>query len=144
MVDLNEMIRRSVEAYEKMSPIEKARHDYDQWRSLLRGLCPSDTPMEDWCKTVDRVMPPIDFLKTDTVEKFIERAELGIIAAKERSRNLNRDGIDKLILGRGPSRPMTATEAGNYNKAVFLDGYVAGLSEFIVELKRIIAKEVEK
>lgn len=58
--DLISLIKKSVEAYTALSPEEKTKHDYAQRRSFVRGMCPSDTPLETWSKAVDDLLPPLE------------------------------------------------------------------------------------
>jgi hypothetical protein len=32
---------------------------YEQRRSFVRGMCPSNKDYGEWCKLVDRLMPPL-------------------------------------------------------------------------------------
>lgn len=64
MLDTNpELLRKlaeAVERYNAMTPGERAAHDYEQRRSFVRGSCPSKQDYAEWCKIVDRVLPPMD------------------------------------------------------------------------------------
>lgn len=44
--ELSELLKRAKAAYEALSPLEKARHDYDQKRSWVRGEMGLEHP--DW------------------------------------------------------------------------------------------------
>lgn len=57
--ELKALITRAEAAYQALSPQEKARHDYAQRRSFVRGICPDNKDYEDWCKSVDRLLPPL-------------------------------------------------------------------------------------
>lgn len=56
--ELMALIAKANERYQALSPQEKEEHDYEQRRSFVRGSCPSDRNYEDWCKVVDKLMPP--------------------------------------------------------------------------------------
>lgn len=56
--NLTDLIARAVAAYEAMTSEQKADHDYEQRRSFIRGMCPWRRDYGDWCKVVDRVLPP--------------------------------------------------------------------------------------
>lgn len=58
--DLNELIAKAVARYSAMSPAEKFRHDYEQRRSFVRGMCSSRQDYGEWCKIVDRFLPPLN------------------------------------------------------------------------------------
>lgn len=55
---LRAAVARSVTIYESMSVEQKTAHDYEQQRSFARGLCPYTADYGEWCKAVDRVLPP--------------------------------------------------------------------------------------
>jgi hypothetical protein len=57
--DLKEMVKKAEAAYQALSPAEKARHDHEQRRSHVRGMCPSRLNYNEWCEMVDRVIPPL-------------------------------------------------------------------------------------
>lgn len=44
--------------YDALPPEQRAAHDYEQRRSWVRGMCPFRTDYAEWCKVVDRVLPP--------------------------------------------------------------------------------------
>lgn len=56
---LLELIDKAKAAYEAMNPDEKAEHDHEQRRSFVRGMCPGDKNYADWCRAVDKVIPPL-------------------------------------------------------------------------------------
>jgi len=56
--ELKEMIARAVMKYDRMTPAERAKHDYEQRRSFVRGMCPSSRDYREWCTIVDRLLPP--------------------------------------------------------------------------------------
>lgn len=56
---LQERIAAAVAAYNALSPDDKARHDYEQRRSFVRGMCPGYRNYEKWCAEVDRLLPPL-------------------------------------------------------------------------------------
>lgn len=58
MSDLQEMVKAARDRYDALTPFEKAAHDYEQRRSFVRGMCPSDKNMEEWSKVVDLHLPP--------------------------------------------------------------------------------------
>lgn len=57
---IQELIDRAKTAYDAMNPSQRARHDYEQRRSFVRGMCPFDYDYAEWSKVVDRVLPPMD------------------------------------------------------------------------------------
>ena len=59
MSDLNDLIIEARAAYEAMTPEQKAYHDYEQKRSFVRGMCPWKQDYTEWCKIVDRILPPM-------------------------------------------------------------------------------------
>ena len=56
---LDRKIKDAVAAYKALSPEEKARHDYEQRRSFVRGMCPSRMNYDEWCALVDKQLPPL-------------------------------------------------------------------------------------
>lgn len=56
--NITDLIARAVAAYEAMTPEQKVAHDYEQRRSFVRGMCPSNRDYDLWCKTVDKILPP--------------------------------------------------------------------------------------
>jgi hypothetical protein len=54
-----ELAEKARAAYDAMTPEQKDRHDYEQRRSFVRGMCSSRQDYEEWCKIVDRLMPPM-------------------------------------------------------------------------------------
>lgn len=56
--DLKELIAQAQARYDALSPEEKARHNYEQRRSFVRGMCPDNRDYEQWCAMVDRILPP--------------------------------------------------------------------------------------
>jgi len=57
--DLTDLIRAAQAKYDAMTPEEKAWHDHEQRRSFVRGMCPSKRDYNEWCETVDRLIPPL-------------------------------------------------------------------------------------
>jgi len=55
---IQELIQAALARYNAMSPDEKASHDYEQRRSFVRGMCPDNRDYGEWCKIVDRLLPP--------------------------------------------------------------------------------------
>lgn len=55
---LAKLIADARDRYELLTPEEKAAHDYEQRRSFVRGMCPGKQDYDEWCKVVDRLMPP--------------------------------------------------------------------------------------
>lgn len=49
--------------YDAMTPEQKVTHDYNQRRSFVRGMCPSKSNYEEYCKAVDRLLPPLTAAK---------------------------------------------------------------------------------
>lgn len=56
--ELQELIAGARARYDAMTPEQKAAHDYEQRRSFARGMCPDNRDYAEWCKVVDRVLPP--------------------------------------------------------------------------------------
>lgn len=56
--DLLDRIQRAKAQYDAMTPAMKAAHDYEQRRSFVRGMCPDDQDFTQWCKIVDKMLPP--------------------------------------------------------------------------------------
>ena len=56
--ELNHLIAMARAAYDAMTPAQKAAHDYEQRRSFVRGMCPGKRNYDDWCREVDRLLPP--------------------------------------------------------------------------------------
>ena len=63
--ELKELIRKAQDAYDAMTPEQKAHHDWEQRRSFVRGMCSSKQDYGEWCKLVDRLMPPLSPSKTE-------------------------------------------------------------------------------
>jgi len=57
-VELKERIAAAQATYDAMTPEQKTNHDYAQRRSFVRGMCPGDRDFNEWCKVVDRLLPP--------------------------------------------------------------------------------------
>lgn len=51
------LIKKSVASYNAMTPEDRAKHDYAQKRSFVRGMCPSHRNYQEWCKIVDSILP---------------------------------------------------------------------------------------
>src|ERR1700749_90896 len=63
--------------YDAMTPDQKARHDYEQRRSFVRGMCRmSATPEEkaEYDKAVDRLLPPLSAAPRTALPDAVERA----------------------------------------------------------------------
>ncbi len=58
-MSMTEKIADALFAYQALSPEERAKHDYSQRRSFVRGMCPSNQDFGEWCKVVDLVIPPV-------------------------------------------------------------------------------------
>lgn len=58
-MELNNLVKAARERYDAMTPDEKARHDHEQRRSFVRGMCPSHRDYKEWCAVVDCIIPPI-------------------------------------------------------------------------------------
>ena len=56
---LIELLARSRADFDKLSPEEQAAHRYEQRRSFVRGMCPSRRNYDEWCREVDKLLPPI-------------------------------------------------------------------------------------
>ena len=56
--ELKELVAKAKSRYDAMSPAEKEWHDHEQRRSFVRGQCPDKRDYDDWCKTIDRLLPP--------------------------------------------------------------------------------------
>lgn len=44
--------------FDALSPQQQEEHRYEQRRSFVRGSCPSNQDFKEWCKMVDRILPP--------------------------------------------------------------------------------------
>lgn len=58
--ELKTLIAQAVMKYDRMTPPERARHDYEQRRSFVRGMCPTSRDYGEWCAVVDRLLPPLE------------------------------------------------------------------------------------
>lgn len=58
--ELKRLVARAQARYDALSPREKAEHDHEQRRSYVRGMCPDNRNYAEWCKMVDRIIPPLD------------------------------------------------------------------------------------
>ena len=58
--ELKQLIAYAQASYNLMNPREKAHHDHEQRRSFVRGMCPDSRDYNEWCKLVDRMIPPLD------------------------------------------------------------------------------------
>lgn len=56
---LEQLIKDSIARYEAMTPEQKTAHDYEQRRSFVRGMCPSNRDYKEWCEHVDKILPPL-------------------------------------------------------------------------------------
>lgn len=56
--NFEELVAKARAAYDALTPEQKAEHDYAQRRSFVRGMCPDRMNFDEWCKVVDRVLPP--------------------------------------------------------------------------------------
>ena len=54
------LIAEAVMKYDRMTPAERARHDHEQRRSFVRGMCPDNRDYGDWCAIVDRLLPALN------------------------------------------------------------------------------------
>lgn len=57
-IELQELIKQARDRYDALTPEQKAEHDYEQRRSFARGMCPDDRDYKEWCKMVDKILPP--------------------------------------------------------------------------------------
>ena len=55
---LQKLVTDAQARYDALPPAQKAAHDYEQRRSFVRGMCPFRRDYAEWCKVVDRVLPP--------------------------------------------------------------------------------------
>ena len=55
---LNDLVKDAGARYDALDPQQKAQHDYEQRRSLVRGLCPTHMEYTEWCGIVDTMLPP--------------------------------------------------------------------------------------
>ncbi len=55
---LEKLLADARDAYDAMTPEQKANHDYEQRRSFVRGMCRLSGDFEKWCAAVDRLLPP--------------------------------------------------------------------------------------
>lgn len=58
-MELADLVKAARDRYDAMTPDEKARHDHEQRRSFVRGMCPFSRDYNEWCEIVDRVIPPL-------------------------------------------------------------------------------------
>lgn len=58
MKQIDQLIREARARYEALGPAQKEALNYEQCRSYVRGMCPSDRNYEDWCRIVDELLPP--------------------------------------------------------------------------------------
>lgn len=80
MQNFQELVAKAEAAYQALSPEQKAHHDLSQRRSFLRGMCPGTTDYAEWCKVVDRVIPPpLDLLSRDELEAEIKRLRAALV-----------------------------------------------------------------
>ena len=73
---LLKLIAEAKARYEALSPEEKATHDYAQRRSFVRGMCPDDQGFDEYCKAVDKILPPIsrpDIATASSSDDMVER-----------------------------------------------------------------------
>ena len=56
--ELMELVAKAQRRYAAMTPEQQADHDYEQRRSFVRGQCPGKRDYAQWCKTVDKLLPP--------------------------------------------------------------------------------------
>jgi hypothetical protein len=56
--ELKAWVAKSQQFYDALTPEQKDKHDYAQRRSFVRGMCPSRMDFDEWCKVVDRILPP--------------------------------------------------------------------------------------
>jgi hypothetical protein len=45
--------------------VMSAEEIYEQRRSFIRGMCPSNRDYEVWCETVDKMFPPLSVTRPD-------------------------------------------------------------------------------
>ena len=57
---LIDLIAQATKRFNALTPQQQAQadHRYEQRRSFVRGMCPSHRNYEEWCKEVDRQLPP--------------------------------------------------------------------------------------
>jgi hypothetical protein len=72
--NLQEAVAKAKAAYDAMTPAQQARHDMEQRRSFVRGMCPSNMEFDKWCEVVDRTMPysGYDFLAGELEKRDAE------------------------------------------------------------------------
>lgn len=58
--ELKQLIAEAVMKYDRMTPQQRARHDHEQRRSFVRGMCPTSRDYGEWCEIVDRLLPPLE------------------------------------------------------------------------------------
>lgn len=59
MADLETLIAAAMKRYDSLTPSERVRHDLEQRRSFVRGMCPTNRDYREWCATVDRLFPQL-------------------------------------------------------------------------------------
>jgi len=57
--EFQKMVADACARYDAMTPTQKAHHDHEQRRSFVRGMCPDNRDYGEWCKMVDRLIPPL-------------------------------------------------------------------------------------
>lgn len=57
--ELKQRIAEAVMKYDRMTPAERAKHDHEQRRSFVRGMCPDSCDYGEWSAIVDRLLPPL-------------------------------------------------------------------------------------
>ena len=58
--ELRELVAKAQARYDAMTPEQQAHHDHEQRRSFVRGMCPDNRDYAEWCKVVDRQIPPLE------------------------------------------------------------------------------------
>jgi len=55
---LIDLIAKSVKDFDSLSPQEQDDMRHEQRRSFARGMCPHNRDYDEWCREVDRQIPP--------------------------------------------------------------------------------------
>ena len=59
MSNIETLLKEAVARVSAMTPAERAIMDYEQRRSFVRGMCPSDRDYDQWCAQVEVILPAV-------------------------------------------------------------------------------------
>lgn len=60
--ELRVLVAKANASFHALSSAQQVIHRYEQRRSFARGMCPWKRDYEDYCKEVDKLLPPVDGL----------------------------------------------------------------------------------